>query len=74
MKISPMAYKIFQSSFIILPSPKYALKYYQRQKKILPKWCNFAKFGHTACGSRIKRKYFVSLDMYLFTIMAQLVW
>ena len=51
MKKSPMAYKICQSSFIILHNTKYTLKKFPKNEKILPKGWNFAQSGHTALDS-----------------------
>ena len=52
-----MAYKIFQTSFKFLPNPKYTLKILSKTYKILPKWRNFAKSGHTACHVYLLQEY-----------------
>ena len=52
---SPMAYKIYQNSFKILPNTKYTLKILPKTLNILPKWRNFAISGHTDGGRRTKQ-------------------
>ena len=47
MKICPKVYKFFQSRFNILPISKWTLEKLPKTLKILPKWRNFAKSGHT---------------------------
>ena len=47
MKLSPIAYIILPSRFKILTKTKYALQKLPKYFKILQKWRNFAKSGHT---------------------------
>ena len=59
MKMSPMALKIYQSGFKILPKTKITLKILHYTSKILPKWRNIAKSGHTASN------VYIGLNLHL---------
>ena len=47
MKISPIMSQICQSKLSILPNKKVTFKNLPKTCKLLPKWRNFAKSGHT---------------------------
>ena len=48
LKISPTVSQICQSTRLsILPNDKYTVNFLPKTCKLLPKWWNFAKFGHT---------------------------
>ena len=60
MIISPIMSHICQSRLSILPNRKQTVKNLPRTCKLLPKWRNFAKSGHTGC--RQMRLYHRHLD------------
>ena len=72
MKMSPMAYKIYQSSFTILPSTKYTLKILPKTWKILPKWRNFTKSGKSGLPMN-KEKLSTFLNVSV-SIVVVVVW
>ena len=47
MKISPIMSQICQSRHSILPKQIQTVKNWPKTCKLLPKWRNFAKSGHT---------------------------
>ena len=47
MKISPIMPQICQSRLTVLPSKILSIKNLPKTRKLLPKWQNFAKSGHT---------------------------
>ena len=47
LRICPMTYKICQSGSQRMPNTSYTVKKLPISCKILPKWWNFAKSGHT---------------------------
>ena len=51
MKISPVMSQICQSQLSILPNKKWTVKNSPKTGKLLPKWRNFAKSGHTQVAS-----------------------
>ena len=53
MKICPIAYENCQSWLKIYPNTKLTLNISLSTCKILPKWQNFAKFGHSAGAGEI---------------------
>ena len=63
LKVSPMAFEIYQSRFKILPNTKFTLKILPKTLKILPKRRNFAKSSHTGPDS----PHLASRHLLLFT-------
>ena len=67
MKISPIMSQIRQSQLSILPNKKWTIKNLPKTGKLLPKWQNFAKSGHTTqrtltiVGARITEQPLSSL-------------
>ena len=61
MQISPIMYQIWQSRLNILRNNNYLSK----TVKVLPKWRNFAKTGHTASNQRWFSIRFLSLSIVL---------
>ena len=55
MKISPIMSQICQSQLSILPNNKWTVKTLSKTGKLLPKWRNFARSGHTG-GKRRKAR------------------
>ena len=47
LKINPIISQICQSMLSILPNRKWTVKNLPNICKLLPKWCNFTKSGHT---------------------------
>ena len=74
MKLSPIAYIILPSRFKILTKTKYALQKLPKYFKILQKWRNFAKSGHTTYQlplARIRDLFFLLQRRDLESIINQ---
>ena len=80
MIISPIMSQICQSRLSILPNRKQTVKNLPRTCKLLPKWRNFAKSGHTAWGcdtvsrqTLVRTPYITYLYLSLLCNWAQLI-
>ena len=67
METCPIASQFGQSRIIFLPNTKYTLKNLPKSFKIVPKWRNFAKSGHTVFvpsdRGQVGRRHRVAADL-----------